>query len=261
VSTTPLDHEQVIALLPDYALGALEPAELDLVAEHLESCPACRAELFSILELGALISDLTSPAPALRRRLLAAASGETVPALSATIAPARDQPAPIPIGRPRQTRGIDRRRQAQVLLAAAAAVLIIGLGIWNLRLRDGNQHAETIAGIVSSAAVYPLTESQVMPPAKGVLLVGADDRQALLIADNLPPLAAGEEYQIWLFDASGQSAPAGVLTADAAGTIQTVLTPPQPVSSYVAIAVSAEPAGGSTQQSGPLALGGWLGAP
>jgi hypothetical protein len=238
----------------------LEPAELDQVALHLDICASCRAELLSILELGALISNVAPPAPAARARLLSLANPEPAPTPVPAQEPAQARPEPIPITRPTQPNGADRRRRAQAL-PTAAAVLITGLAIWNVRLREAGQEAEAIAGIVSSATVYPLIESQVTPPARGVLLVGADDRQALLVADHLPPLRAGEEYQVWLFDGSGQSAPAGALTADTAGSTQTLLTPPQPVSSYVAIAVSAEPVGGTTQPSDPLALGGWLGTP
>lgn len=261
MSNQPLDHEQVIALLPDYAIGALEPAELDQVAQHLETCPACRAELRQILELGALLSDVSPPAPAIRRQLLEVVQREATPATGQDVAPKPDRPAPIPFSRPRQTGVAGRPRRAPALLAAAAALLIIGLGIWNLRLRDAGQQYETIAGILSSATVYPLTDSQVTPPASGVLLAGTDDRTALLIANDLPPLAAGEEYQIWLVDEAGESAAAGVLAADAEGRAQTELNLPQPLSAYVAVAISAEPAAGGAEPSGPLALGGWLGTP
>lgn len=262
MSTQPLDHEQVIALLPDYAIGALEPADLDRVELHLEGCPECRTALLSILELGALISDVAPPEPGVRQRLLSKASHEVAPIPAPGVEPEPDRPAPVPISGRLQLAAAGRRWGAQALLAATAALLIIGLGIWNLRLREANQQVQTIAEILSSATVYPLTESQVSPPASGVLLVGAGDRRALLIANDLPPLADSEEYRIWLFDERGQPSPGSVLTADAAGRSRTEITLPQPLASYVAVAVSAEPAGGDGEgPSGPLALGGWLGTP
>lgn len=261
VSSLPFDHEQVVELLPDYAIGALEPAELDRVALHLETCAACRAELVPVLELGALISNAAPPAAAVRRQLLEEATSTAAPTSDSGIEPGRDQPTPMAIPRSRPVGGAGRPRRAQAVLAAAAALLIIGLGIWNLRLRDAGQEYESIAGIMSSATVYPLTESQLTPPASGVLLVGADDRSALLIANDLPPIAAGEELRIWLVDERGQSAAVGVLAADAAGRAQTELSLAQPLSAYVAVAVSAEPAAGGAEPSGPLALGGWLGTP
>ena len=33
------------ALLGSYALGTLDPAEMELVTRHVQRCPACRAEL------------------------------------------------------------------------------------------------------------------------------------------------------------------------------------------------------------------------
>lgn len=261
MSSQPLDHEQVIALLPDYAIGALEPAELDQVAQHLEICAACRAEFRQIIELVALLTDIAPPAPSVRQRLLEVVYREAAPVPIPAIESAPKRPTPMEAARPRRIEETGRSRQAQALLAAVAALLIVGLGIWNLRLRDTGQQYESIAGILSSATVYPLTDSQVSPPASGALLVGADDRTALLIANGLPPLATGEEFQIWLVDERGQSSAAGVLAADREGRAHTELSLSQPLSTYVAVAVSAEPSDGGGAPSGPLALGGWLGTP
>ena len=41
----PSRHEQIEALLPWYATGALTPAETATVERHLAQCPACRVEL------------------------------------------------------------------------------------------------------------------------------------------------------------------------------------------------------------------------
>lgn len=263
MSAPPLDHEQVIELLPDYAIGQLADADLDRVARHLEQCPSCRDELFGVLEVGAMLSDVAPARPAVRWQMLNLADQAPAPRLSAVPAPRDDQPTPIPISRRPQAGRASRgwNRSAPAILAAAAAVLIIGLGIWNLRLREEVQRSSTIAAIVSSATVYPLLESQLADPASGVLLVGADGSSGLLVADDLPPLAAGEEYQVWLYDQQGQSAPAGRFTADGQGRAQVELAPARPLASYAAVAVSVEPADVGGAPSGLLALGGWLAPP
>ena len=263
MSVPPLDHEQAIELLPDYAIGKLADADLDRVARHLEECPSCRDELFVVLEIGAFLGDVTPARPAVRQQLLRLAEQALAPRLSVVAAPEDAQPTPIPISRRAQAgrTSCGWNRPAQALLAATAAVLIIGLGIWNLRLREEVQQSSTIAAIVSSATVYPLLESQLPNPASGVLLVGADSSSGLLVADDLPPLAAGDEYQVWLYDQQGQSSPAGRFTNDDQGRAQVELTPDRSLASYVAVAVSAEPADVGGAPSGPLALGGWLDPP
>ncbi|MDQ3696208.1 MAG: anti-sigma factor [Chloroflexota bacterium] len=263
MSAPPLDHEQVIELLPDYAIGQLADADLDRVARHLEQCPSCRGELFVVLEIGGLLSDVAPARPAVRRQLLIVAEQAPAPRLAAVPTPEDDQPAPISISRRARDRRPSRgwNRTTQALLAATAAVLIVGLGIWNVRLREEVQQSSTIAAIVSGATVYPLLESQLADPASGVLLVGADGARGLLVADALPPLSAGEEFQVWLYDQQGQSSPAGRFSVDGEGRAQVELTPARPLASYAAVAISAEPADVGGAPSGPLALGGWLAPP
>src|ERR1700690_2062731 len=85
-----------------YALGALEPAEAEAFARHMESCAVCRAEVGAF----ALVVDalpLAAPqheAPgALRRRVLREARAQPPPHAAAT-RPRRAWPGLAAVPRP-----------------------------------------------------------------------------------------------------------------------------------------------------------------
>ena len=59
--------------LPAYALDSLEPDEARLVAEHLQGCTICRAELRAFQEIAgglALTAPDARPTPQLKQRLM-----------------------------------------------------------------------------------------------------------------------------------------------------------------------------------------------
>src|SRR5207249_8477665 len=71
--------EHVLDELDAYALGALDRAEAERVAQHLSTCASCRNEAAALAEVVGAIPDtvaLRDPRPALRERLLEAARTE-----------------------------------------------------------------------------------------------------------------------------------------------------------------------------------------
>jgi len=108
------DHPVPHPDLGGYVLGALEPAEAEAFATHLETCPECRAEYESLAALPDLLARaapaITEP-PGLRDRTLAAvAAAATGPDARAT--------------RPER-----RRRSATRLVTALAAVAALFAGL------------------------------------------------------------------------------------------------------------------------------------
>jgi anti-sigma-K factor RskA len=81
--------------------------------------------------------------------------------------------------------------------------------------------------------------------ATATLLVGRSG-EAVLAAPGLPPPAAGTVYELWVID-GGRPRPAGQFRGSLAA-----LTRPVPPGAVVA--VSLEPAGGSSRPTGPLLL-------
>jgi anti-sigma-K factor RskA len=81
--------------------------------------------------------------------------------------------------------------------------------------------------------------------AKGILLVSRSG-EAVLVSRSLPPLAAGTVYELWVI-AGNRAAPAGLFRRPPA-------TLNRRVRRGAAVAISVEPAGGSSRPTGPLVL-------
>jgi anti-sigma-K factor RskA len=68
----------------------------------------------------------------------------------------------------------------------------------------------------------------------------------LLIASNLPPVAPGKIYEMWVIPKGGKPAPAGLFRSSADGTAVHVQQGPVDVSATAAVAVTLEDEAGAT---------------
>ena len=260
------DHEQIIELLPDYAVGALGEAADDDVARHLETCASCRHELRIVLQLVGVLSDTPPPSPAPRETLLARARGETASPVAPVVSPLPASQPPrlpehkLPEGGARSAPPHWWQRTVPIAFAAAAvaAAILLTVGIVALRPNANDTNQAAIAQVIAHAPFYQLSDSDLSPPAAGVLFAMAEEPRAVLLAEGLPPLENGQRYQIWLFTREGERSSGGLFSPDAGGRAEVLLETPQPMLAYAAVAVSAEPSAGSPAPTSPLVLGGWL---
>ncbi|MGH7380384.1 MAG: anti-sigma factor, partial [Candidatus Methylomirabilales bacterium] len=197
-----------------YAVGALPREEEEPLEEHLaRGCPTCTAGVSAVQEVASLLPYAAAakvPPPALRERVLAGA--------------AAGQEGRSPAA---------RRRPAWGLAAAwAAAALVGGVGlIYGLTLRGHVQEqAATIRALQVRLAEHEDLMAIITDPCTRIIrMVGAEpapppEAQALwspqrgmrLFAVNLPPLAEGESYWLWIKTATDM-VPAAAFTPDARG--------------------------------------------
>lgn len=108
-------HQDVVALLPWYVTGAIEPADRAKVEQHLAECAWCRADLASERDLSAAVAELPLSAELgfaqLRRRL------EASPASTPNVDTHR------PLLRSRHA------RWSSWAIAAQAAVVLVFIGV------------------------------------------------------------------------------------------------------------------------------------
>jgi hypothetical protein len=206
-----LTCEEVEDSLSAYALGALDPDEVDAVDAHLAGCDSCRNQLARELEtVGALASmvEPVVPSPEARRRLLEDATA---------LPPARTEPVSISEAR--------SSRKLHWLLAAtsvAAAILLIGVGVLGVLLsravddRDESQNvAQLLSTYISSggqvvtmealpASIYENYEGQ------GSLLLAPGMEPAVVVAE-CPESGEHLTYRVW-FSRNGDRTGVGTLT-------------------------------------------------
>lgn len=238
---------QIEALLPAYALEALEVAERWQVEAHLQTCPECSAALehYQDAALGLLMAaPEVEPPPRLRARIIAS-TAEPGPASSRSAGRSRN----------RVLFGL-----ANALLAAF--MLISGFLIVEVRelARDQAQLAEqlqedqTVFGLYS----YPTTVSVVVEGAQayGTFLYEPNFPVSVLYAWGLDRLGTDSTYQVWLIEPGGGRVSGGLFqVGEDARFVRLLVRAPENISNYSAIGVTVEPAGGSAGPTGPKVLG------
>lgn len=222
------DHAEMRDLLGAFALGAVDAEEAAAVRAYLATSVEAQEELAELMAgvdvLALSIEPLESPA-GLRERIAAATLADpgTMPPVAPIVPPVT--PLPDPIRPPASFWS-----QATPWAAAAAALLLVTLGLlfWNLQLR--NQLAAT--PVAETVALAP---TDAAPGASGEVRYLPDERLFYVDVRNLPPLAAGQVYEVWLIGADGP-VPAGVFSQP---TDQHAIVADR--SLYDTLAITAEP--------------------
>jgi anti-sigma-K factor RskA len=250
--TTPT-HDEIFADLPLYALGALDPDEADAIASHIATCPRCERELASLDQtvsvLGAAVPE-HEPPDDLRARVLSSLAPTAVA-------------APEPIRPPANVRRLPT--WVRVGFAVAAALILMLAGATALTYRELSDTRSTL----QAQQDQQIAERELLAhPARtvamvaagaaqsyGTLYVGETEHQAVMVIDDLPPTPAGQVYQIWLVRGDGRES-AGVFTVDQSGSARMLITAPQPLTSYQALGITAEPGpDGSPEPTSPRLIG------
>jgi len=195
-------HDELQQLLGAYAVDAVDAEEAGAVAEHLATCPACRAEVSDLREVAGLLSNTGADAP---------------PAVWDRISASLSEPQP-----PLRFASARRARQwtpRLAVLAAAAVIVVFGVAVMRLNgdldhLRN-QQNAGAVAAAASDALARHDSRIARLTGADGssaVAVVRADGRGYFLGA-SLPALDH-HVYQLW--------------AASPAGTISSLGTVPGP---------------------------------
>jgi anti-sigma factor RsiW len=244
-------HDVLKDRIPDYALDLLDDAEIPEFVAHLATCAACRADLASFRrvadELG-LAAPVTEPPLDLKARLLA-----SLPVEASTRPSARPSPA---LSLRERISGAFQR--SLLAWSAVGLIAILLLGASNIFLWRQIENLRT-ASIQPATAlqIVNLSGTDAAPLATGVLVISEDGRHGALIADLLPPLSEGYQYQVWLIR-DGVRTSGGVFSVNPEGYGVVYLKSPEPLISYPAFGVTIEPAGGSPGPTGEKVLGGEL---
>lgn len=210
-----------------YVLGELAGNELAAFERALAADPRLAAEVGSARQVFAALpaATATTPPPALRARVLAAAIA----------AEAADAPAGVPATMARaRTIGTPRPRRTWLApaMALAAAVAVFVLGVENTRLR----RELALQGEVNSTLQQPnvvqafaMKGKSPMKGAFGSVLLDLDAKRGAVALHRLPAPEAGKVYRLWAQVAS-KPVYCGDLSVGEDGVVRNQL--PIPVESY-----------------------------
>ena len=256
----PLSCDQYEELLGDYLLHALETEAVSAVTEHLSTCNRCRTQgtaYEAVLDQLAQAVPQQEPPTELGARVLTAAVEGT--RLTASVPEALRPP-----WRPRWP----------FLLMAANVVLCPGVGWWawqvqreaalvHQRWQDVQRYlalqrqAFTLI-MAPEARTVALRSDKADSCACGVLLLKPQGPNAVLIVQNLPPLAQDRAYQLWLGWGDRQRENGWVFRVDEQGFGMISVTAQRPFTAYQRVEITEEPAGGSPGPTSPRVIGATL---
>src|SRR5204862_801041 len=114
--------------------------------------------------------------------------------------------------------------------------------------------AQASVAVIASPDVQrlELTGQSPAPRASGRAF-SSPTRGMTFVASNLPPLAEGAVYQVWVLTAQGANG-AGVLAPDPAGFASAFAAPAPGSGAPVGVVVTLEPRGGALRPTGPRYL-------
>jgi hypothetical protein len=185
------EHERWVDAAGAYVLGAMPEGERRRYEGHLVDCAICRDEVDELrpaAEALPVASAPMRPSPELKARIMAEVEREA--ALLAQAGPEADRP---PAPQPRRRRSwLSGWRLAPVAATVLACGVLAGFVIAGL-----GGGTDTFRGTIENRELAGASvEVQVK-----------DGDEAVLVADNLPPLEEDEAYMTWVLPKGEGAAP------------------------------------------------------
>jgi|SRR5262245_6290455 len=248
------NHEELREQASAYVLDALDRDERLLFEAHLAGCAECQAEVRSfrpVADALARIVDTREPSAELRARVIGGAT--------------RQDAARSAVSAPRSRAGV----VVPWLLATAAVIGLAALTPYTVQLRNRTrQLAAVVRDLTDRLAT---SDRQLLVARNNVSLLTAPDvrrvdlrgqasapraaarayfsrsRGVYFVASDLPSIPSDRAYQLWFVLPGGASpVSASVFGAGAGGGAELIAAVPPAMADPSVLAVTVEPAGGST---------------
>jgi anti-sigma-K factor RskA len=221
-------------LLDAYALGALEPEEVDRVERHLEICAGCQSMLEpsrrAADELLIAVTPVAVP-PGLRDRMLARVHTEKMVDRAHTATPS----------------------EPHIGMMARLAHALFGHPTGEREDTTGVLLRELLTR--PDYTIWPLEGTSHAPTASARLVMAPTRQEAVLLTLGLGIPEVGKVYQVW-FLTGGRPLPNALFTVDSRGQASTIIHLPASLSTLDSLAVTVEPRDGSPSPTGPTVLAG-----
>ncbi len=243
-----------------YVADALDDDERAKFELHLEDCSTCRDEVRELREAAAHLSyDVSMEAPASLRSAVLSSISQVRP-----LPPIAESASEVSVAASSGTvNELDARRRRKSasfvkVLGVAAAVLALAsvtLGGLNLNLR--NQLHESTASSASlngllAASDVRVSQAKVTTGGRATIVSSTSMNDAVFVGADLAILPANTTYQLWLVGSSGK--PQSVGTFEASGSGPAVVNVDGDVQPHTVMALTVEPAGGSSAPTSPLIM-------
>jgi anti-sigma-K factor RskA len=243
-----------------YAMDAISAPDRSRFERHLGRCQECAQEIASLREATARLATATAvtPPPELKERVMAAvATTRPRPATAAADEPARvGRPGPLRAGAWLAAQGwrvrltVAAGAVAAVVVLAAAVILGTSDGAMRQQLHQAQDSSQQIAAVLTARDATMMTAAVTGGGTVTIVMSHAMGK-LVFTAAGLPALPASRGYELWLVGPAGDRS-AGMLPpgrGQMAGPLVAAGLRPGDH-----LALSAEPAGGTSQPTTPMML-------
>ena len=238
------DCNEIQPMLAAYALGALEADERSRIDLHLATCANCRAEAASyahvVDSLGAAAPQATPP-PELRARVLAAATGQTVPGgVMPSTETAKTSAA--------AAGSTWRSNRLVILLSAASILLLAGVVVLSILLaRTTDERDDAVAAQEQLSSYFGAGGNVVAMTSLDAAnwgswqgqgkLLSAPGKPPMVVVGGCPPTSNERVYRVWVA-LNGDRTGVGEIKVDDSGTGWLVVDAPNELSNYDQLGVT-----------------------
>lgn len=242
-------HEDYKAMMPAYALSALDAEEERAFSRHLSECAECRDELVEWENTAAalaLSASAAEPSPEVRERIMNAVRAD------------KQKSQVIPFASARRNLWSSFGSLGAIAAVVLFIALIVGIVVlWQQNRVMQQELARTNEFVkLTTTPGARMTELAGTEQAAGATAKLAYDKNghAMLMASGLPPAPQGKEYQLWFIVGSNPPMPGKSFAPDETGRGTSTDQVPREAMDSAVFAITLEPAGGLPKPSGAIYL-------
>ena len=227
-----MKHDQILEMLPAYALGCLDEEESIMVSEHIETCAKCNGQFLeyrSTVDAMAYGSPGVYPPDSLKQKLMQRIQ-------TTAEKPSVSQPA------------IKHRKLKSLwqsfspARAFASLALIVSLTVINLLQWHHTQKLQK--EIAVELLILKMKGTPKAPKGDGTFIISQNRKKGVLVASDLPIPKENQQYQLWM-KKNGQQVSGGVFSVTPTGYAVVEIQSKESLSNFQSFEITLEPTGGS----------------
>jgi len=181
-----IKHDQILEMLPAYALGCLDEEEAELVSDHLATCIKCNGqflEYHSTVDAMAYGVPVVCPPDSLKQKLMQRIQ-------TTAEKPSVSQPAI------KHRKLISLWQSLSPAWAFASLALIVSLSVINLLQWHNTKKLQDEVAV--DLLVLKMKGTQRAPKGDGTFVISQDRKKGVLVASDLPIPDESQQYQLWM---------------------------------------------------------------
>ena len=231
-----MKHDQILEMLPAYALGCLDEEESVMVSEHIETCAKCNGQFLeyrSTVDTMAYGAPVISPSDSLKQKLMQ------------RIQTTAEKPS---VSKPaiKHQKLKSLRQSLSPAWAFASLALIVSLTVVNILQWHHTQNLQKETAV--ELLILKMKGTPKAPKGDGTFIISQNRKKGVLVASDLPIPEENQQYQLWM-KKNGRQVSGGVFSVTPTGYAVVEIQSREALSNFRSFEITLEPVGGSPTPS------------